>query len=55
MPEAYVYITLPGQAAAITAGRFQRTVDRNGVAVGWFVYRRRYRESSDAVEIARRT
>jgi serine/threonine-protein kinase HipA len=37
MPEAYVYITLPGQTAAVTAGRFERTVDRNGVAVGRFV------------------
>ena len=51
MPEAYVYITPSGQTAAVTAGRFERTVDRNGVAVGRFVYSRRYRESADAVEI----
>lgn len=51
MSEAYVYITLPGQTAAVTAGRFERTVDRNGVAVGRFVYGRRYRERADAVEI----
>jgi serine/threonine-protein kinase HipA len=51
MPEAYVYITLPGATSAITAGRFERTVERNGVAVGRFVYGRRYRERKDAVEI----
>jgi len=51
MPEAYVYITLPGATDAVTAGRFEHTVARNGVAVGRFVYGRRYRERSDAVEI----
>lgn len=51
MPEAYVYITLPGATAAITAGRFEHTVDRNGVAAGRFVYGRRYRARADAVEI----
>ncbi|MDP4025316.1 HipA domain-containing protein [Methylobacterium sp. NEAU 140] len=51
MPEAYVYITLPGAVAAVTAGRFEHTVSRNGVAVGRFVYGRRYRERQDAVEI----
>jgi serine/threonine-protein kinase HipA len=51
MPEAFVYITLPGATAAITAGRFEHTADRNGVAVGRFVYGRRYRELPDAVEL----
>jgi len=51
MTEAYVYITLPGAVQAVTAGRFQHTVDRNGVAVGRFVYGRRYREREDAVDI----
>ena len=51
MPETYVYITLPGQVAAVTAGRFEHTVDRNGVALGRFVYSRRYRDRLDAVEI----
>ncbi|MGY2046689.1 type II toxin-antitoxin system HipA family toxin [Methylobacterium sp. JK268] len=51
MPEAYVYITLPGAVAAVTAGRFEHVVDRSGVAVGRFVYGRRYRERQDAVEI----
>ena len=43
MPDAYVYITLPGATEAVTAGRFEHAVDRNGVAVGRFVYGRRYR------------
>src|SRR3990167_11479110 len=51
MPAAYVYITLPGATEAVTAGRFEHTVARNGVAVGRFVYGRRYRERPDAVEI----
>lgn len=51
MAEAYVYITLPGATAAVTAGRFAHTVERNGLAVGRFVYGRRYRERPDAVEI----
>lgn len=51
MPEAYVYITLPGQTSAVTAGRFEHTVNRNGVASGRFVYGRRYRDRPDAVEI----
>ncbi|HEY2048924.1 MAG TPA: HipA domain-containing protein [Caulobacteraceae bacterium] len=51
MPEAYVYITLPGTTDAVTAGRFEHSVDRSGVTVGRFVYGRRYREREDAVEI----
>jgi serine/threonine-protein kinase HipA len=51
MPEAYVYITLPGATEAITAGRFEHSVAPSGVAVGRFVYGRRYRERDDAVEI----
>lgn len=51
MPDSYVYITLPGQTSAVTVGRFEHTVDRNGVASGRFVYGRRYRGRPDAVEI----
>lgn len=51
MPAAYVYITLPGATEAVTAGRFEHTIERSGVAVGRFVYGRRYRERPDAVEI----
>ena len=36
--ECYVYITLPSETESVTAGRFQRTVDRHGVATGRFVY-----------------
>jgi serine/threonine-protein kinase HipA len=51
MPEAYVYITLPSETQAVTAGRFEHAVERNGVAVGRFVYGRRYRERQNAIEI----
>src|SRR5580692_873179 len=51
MPEAYVYITLPGATTAVTAGRFTHTIERNGLAVGRFIYGRRYLEREDAVEI----
>lgn len=49
--ECYVYITLPGQTAAVTVGRFQITLDRQNVPVGRFVYGRRYLERADAVPI----
>ena len=32
MPAAYVYITLPGATQAVTAGRFEHTVERSGPA-----------------------
>lgn len=51
MTTVYVYVTLPGETTAVTAGRFEHTVDRSGVAVGRFVYGRRYRDRADAVEI----
>jgi serine/threonine-protein kinase HipA len=51
MTTVYVYVTLPGETTAVTAGRFEHTVGRNGVAVGRFVYGRRYRDRADAVEI----
>lgn len=49
--ECFVYITLPGQTEAVTAGRFALTADRHGQAVGQFVYGRSYRDRNDAVEI----
>lgn len=49
--ECYVYITLPGQTQAVTAGRFTHTVDRRGTPLGRFVYGRSYRENPDAVPI----
>ena len=48
--DCYVYIVPPGQTAFVTAGRFQ-TATTDGVATGRFVYRRRYRERPDAVEL----
>ena len=50
MSECFVYITLPGQVQAVTAGRFELEVGRNGVPVGSFVYGRRYLQRDDAVE-----
>ena len=47
--ECYVYITLPGQTDAVTAGRFVLTTDRRGIPIGRFVYARSYRERVDAV------
>lgn len=49
--ECFVYITLPGQTAPVTAGRFQLTVDRTGTPVGRFVYGRSYLDRGEAVEI----
>jgi len=49
--ECYVYITLPGETEAVTAGRFTLTVDRRGTSIGRFVYGRRYLERRDAVEL----
>lgn len=49
--ECYVYIALPGQTEFVTAGRYQRNVDRSGVATGRFVYGRRYLEREDAIAL----
>lgn len=49
--ECFVYITLPGETEAVTAGRFTLTQDRRGTAIGRFVYGRRYLERPDCVEI----
>lgn len=48
--ECYVYITLPGETQAVTAGRFSLTVDRRGTPIGRFVYGRRYLARPDCVE-----
>ena len=48
--DCYVYIVPPGETSFVTAGRFQTTTT-DGVATGRFVYRRRYRERPDAVEL----
>ena len=49
--ECFVYITLPGQTDAVTAGRFVLTKNRDGTALGKFVYGKSYLSRSDAVEI----
>jgi len=49
--ECFVYITLPGQTQAVTAGRFELTKDRRGIARGQFVYGRSYLARKDAVAI----
>src|SRR3989338_6929753 len=47
----YVYITLPGQTSAVTAGRFELKKNKNGVAIGRFVYGKKYLERQDAVPL----
>lgn len=49
--ECYVYITLPGQTAPVTAGRFTLLTDRRNIPQGRFVYGRRYLDRPDAVAI----
>jgi serine/threonine-protein kinase HipA len=49
--ECFVYITLPGQLSAVTAGRFVLTKNPRGDALGRFVYGRSYLENPQAVEI----
>lgn len=49
--ECFVYMTLPGETDPITAGRFELTSNRQGVATGRFVYGRSYLARTNAVEI----
>jgi serine/threonine-protein kinase HipA len=49
--ECYVYITLPGETEAVTAGRFELTKDRSGNALGRFVHGRSYLARGNAVAI----
>ncbi|MFT3804738.1 MAG: hypothetical protein QM766_26420 [Burkholderiaceae bacterium] len=42
--ECFVYITLPGETQAVTAGRFVLAADRRGMMEGRFVYGRSYLE-----------
>jgi serine/threonine-protein kinase HipA len=48
--QCFVYVTLPGQTEPVTAGRYQLDVNRDGVAIGQFVYGRSYLERADKVE-----
>jgi serine/threonine-protein kinase HipA len=49
--ECFVYITLPGEVSAVTAGRFVLQKNTRGDAVGQFVYRGKYLDDPQAVEI----
>jgi serine/threonine-protein kinase HipA len=49
--ECFVYITLPGQTGAVTAGRFVLSKSRDGTALGKFVYGKSYLARNDAVEL----
>ncbi len=48
--ECFVYITLPGQTSAVTAGRFELTSDKNGNPRGRFVYGKKYLALSNSLE-----
>ena len=49
--ECFVYIMLPRETEAVTAGRFVMTKDRRGITVGRFVYGGTYLARKNAVEI----
>ena len=49
--ECFVYIALPGTTEFVTAGRFQCSFDRQGVASGRFVYGKSYLARANAVPI----
>jgi len=49
--ECYVYIALPGETEFVTAGRFQHTTDRHGIATGRFVYGKSYLARETAMPI----
>ena len=49
--ECFVYMTLPGQTEAVTAGRFVLSKSRDETPLGKLVYGKSYLARSDAVEI----
>jgi len=49
--ECFVYITLPGETSAVTAGKFVLGKNARGDALGQFVYRGKYLDDPRAVEI----
>ena len=49
--ECFVYITLPGQTTAVTAGRFELTTHKNGTPLGRFVYGKQYLALPDPVAL----
>ena len=49
--ECFVYVTLPGEKSATTAGRFVLTRTARGDPLGQFVYRAKYLDDMRAVEL----
>lgn len=49
--ECFVYVTLPGQTEAVTAGRFVLSTRRDRTPLGRFVYGKSYLSRNDAVEL----
>jgi len=49
--ESYVYITLPGQTEAVTAGKYRLIRNRDGSQVGRFVYAASYLARKECVEL----
>lgn len=49
--QCFVYITLPGDTKAVTAGRFELTKDRNGTPLGKFIYGKSYLAREDAIAL----
>jgi serine/threonine-protein kinase HipA len=49
--ECFVYMTLPGQTAPVTAARFELTKNRRDIPIGRLVYGRSYLARADAVPI----
>lgn len=49
--ECFVYVTLPRETKAVTAGRFVLTKNREGAGFGRFVYGKSYLARNNAVEI----
>jgi serine/threonine-protein kinase HipA len=47
----FVYIWLPGETEAVTAGKYELAVDRRGMPLGRFVYGKSYLARSNAVPI----
>ena len=49
--ECFVYITLPGATAPVTAARFEVTTTRDGASLGRLVYGKSYLARPEAVAI----
>lgn len=49
--ECFVYITLPGETAFVTAGKFRLTTNQQGIPTGKFIYGQSYLARDDAVPI----